>query len=87
MLTCKHSSRLISEAQERQLNLKERFNLRLHLLMCNSCRRFEKQIMTMRNLMHRRWTQDIPPTNNQLPNEAQERIRQALKENIEQSDN
>ena len=87
MLTCKHTSRLVSEGQERQLSLKERISLRLHVWMCSNCRRFEQQIVTMRKVMHREWTQDTPPTNKQLPSEAQERIRQALKENIEQSNN
>jgi hypothetical protein len=66
MLTCKHTSRLISEGQERQLSLKERINLRLHVWMCNKCRRFEQQIVTMRKIMHRKWTQATPPTNNQI---------------------
>ena len=82
MLTCKKTSRLISEGQERQLSMKERINLRLHLWMCNNCRRFEKQIVTMRKIMHREWTQGTPQTNNQLPSEAQERIRQTLKSHI-----
>ena len=79
MLTCKDTSRLVSEGQERQLSLKERINLRLHVWMCNNCRRFEKQIVTMRKIMHREWTQNTPPTSEQLPSEAQERIRQTLK--------
>ena len=87
MLSCKDTSRLISEGQERQLSLKERINLRLHVWMCNNCRRFEKQIVIMRKVMLQEWTQDTPPTNNQLPGEAQERIRQTLKENIKQSNN
>ena len=87
MLACKNTSRLISEGQERQLSLRERINLRLHVWMCNNCRRFEKQIVIMRKVMHRKWTQDTPPTNNQLPGEARERIRQTLKENIKQSNN
>ncbi len=87
MLTCKHTSRLVSEGQERQLSLKERISLRLHVWMCSNCRRFEQQIVTMRNIMQCEWTQDAPPTNKQLPSEAQERIRQALKENSEQSNN
>ena len=82
MLTCKNTSRLISEGQERQLSLKERINLRLHIWMCKNCRRFEKQIVTMRKIMHREWTQGAPPTNNQLPSDAQERIRQTLKSHI-----
>ena len=87
MLTCKHTSRLISEAQERQLSLRERINLRLHVWMCNNCRHFEQQIVTMRKIMQREWTQVTPPTDNQLPGEARERIRQTLKENIKQSNN
>jgi len=87
MLTCKHTSHLISESQERQLSLKEKISLRVHVWMCRNCRRFEQQIVTMRNVMRHKWTQDAPPTDKQLPGEAQERIRQALKANIEQSDN
>lgn len=82
MLTCKNTSRLVSEGQERQLSLKERINLRLHVWMCNNCRRFEKQIVTIQKIMLSEWTQGAPPTNNQLPREAQERIRQTLKSHI-----
>ena len=84
MLTCKNTSRLISEGQERQLKLKERINLRLHIWMCNNCRRFEQQIVTMRKIMHREWSQDTLPTNKQLPGDAEERIRQTLKEHVKQ---
>ena len=87
MLTCKHTSRLISEGQERQLSLKEKISLRMHVWMCHNCRRFKQQIITMRKIMQREWTQESPPTNKQLPGEAQARIRQALKENSEQSNN
>lgn len=83
MLTCKNTSRLISEGQERQLTLKERIKLRLHVWMCNNCRRFERQIIAMRKIMRREWTNDTPPANKQLTSEAQERIRKTLKENIE----
>ena len=82
MLNCKSTSRLISEGQERQLTLKERINLRMHVWMCKKCRRFEKQIASMRNIMRREWLRDKAPTNNQLPAEAQERIRQSLKSHI-----
>ncbi len=84
MLTCKDTSRLISEGQERQLSLKERISLRLHVWMCNNCRRFEH---AMRKIMQREWAKDTPPTNKRLSSEAQERIRQELKQNIEQANN
>jgi len=82
MLSCKHTSRLISEAQERKLSLKERISLRLHIWMCNSCRRFEKQIHFMRNIMSQEYTQDTHTSNETLPDDAQERIRQTLKAEV-----
>ena len=87
MLTCKNTSRLISEGQERQLSLRERINLRLHVWMCNNCRRFEQQIVAMRNIIKSEWTTDAATKNKQLSGAAQERIRQKLKDNIEQANN
>jgi len=79
MLSCKHTSRLISEAQERKLNLTERISLRLHVWMCNSCRRFEKQIVFMRKIMNHEYTHNTHTSNETLPDDAKERIRQTLK--------
>lgn len=79
MLTCENASRLISEGQERQLSLKERMNLRLHLFMCTSCRRFERQLARVREIMRNESSQDSLENSVPLPDEAQERIRQALK--------
>lgn len=44
MLTCKETSRLLSEARERRLGWRERFSLRLHLLVCAGCDNFRKQL-------------------------------------------
>ena len=87
MLTCKDTSRLISEGQERQLSLKERISLRLHVWMCNNCRRFEQQIVAMRKIIQSEWANDAATKNKQLSSKAQERIRQKLKENSEQANN
>ncbi|HXV32006.1 MAG TPA: zf-HC2 domain-containing protein [Sinorhizobium sp.] len=43
-LTCKDASRLLSEAQERRLGLRERLTLRLHLMVCTGCDNFRKQL-------------------------------------------
>lgn len=48
MLSCKDASRLQSQAQDRRLNLAERFGLRLHLLICDNCRRFARQLKLIR---------------------------------------
>ena len=48
MLTCKDASRLQSQSQDRTLQLGERLSLRLHLLICNNCRRFKQQLELIR---------------------------------------
>ncbi|MFZ5567083.1 MAG: zf-HC2 domain-containing protein [Pseudomonadota bacterium] len=48
MLSCKEVNRLLSEAQDRPLALRERLPLRLHLAMCQGCRNFEKQLDFLR---------------------------------------
>lgn len=84
MLTCKDASHLISERQERALGFRERWALRLHLWICASCRRFERQIALLRQvlrLLGRRaevGLGDVALAAADLAPEARERIRQAL---------
>jgi predicted anti-sigma-YlaC factor YlaD len=51
MLNCHDATRMLSEAQDRPLVLNERARLRLHLLMCGACRRFETQVGFLRGAM------------------------------------
>lgn len=44
MLSCKEVSKLLSQARERPLGLRERLGLRLHLMMCSGCTNFRKQL-------------------------------------------
>ena len=50
MLTCRQATQLISEKQDRPLQFIEQSNLKLHLFACRSCRRYDKQIKTLRQL-------------------------------------
>lgn len=50
MLTCRQATQLISEKQDRPLQFIEQSNLQLHLLACRFCRRYGKQIKTLRQL-------------------------------------
>jgi len=84
MLTCKDASRLISERQDRPLGFRERLSLRMHLWMCVSCRRFERQLALMRQALRlppRRAVDDAQGAD--LTPEARERIRKALAERNE----
>ena len=53
MLSCKEASRLLSQAQDRPLTLRDRVKLRLHLLACTACTRFERQLAFMRTALSR----------------------------------
>ena len=84
MLSCKETSRLVSDSQERKLGLWERLNLRMHVWMCVNCRRFERQMQIMRKAMHllgRRAESDMDDI--ELSVEARDRIRKALNERDE----
>jgi hypothetical protein len=47
-MDCKQASRLISQSLDRPLTLRERFALKLHLIICEYCKRFSRQMQTLR---------------------------------------
>lgn len=51
MLNCHDATRLMSEAQERELALKKRISLKLHVTMCSGCRNFGEQMHALRQMM------------------------------------
>ena len=53
MLSCKESSRLLSQGEDRRLGLLERVKLRLHLRACDACNRFARQLAVMRKALQR----------------------------------
>lgn len=48
MLPCKDVSRLVSQGLDRELSLRERMALRLHFVICASCRNFDRQVHFLR---------------------------------------
>lgn len=49
MLSCKETSLLLSRACDERLPWRMRLAVRLHLLYCRGCRRFEKQLQLLRS--------------------------------------
>ncbi len=81
MMTCKEASRLISEGQERPMKLMERWGLRIHLWICDNCRRFERQVRFLRQALHLLGQQLETGTQGpDLPPMAKDRIRQVLQQ-------
>lgn len=50
-MNCIQATKLLSEAQERQLSKRERRGLRFHVFICTACRRFNKQLQLLRFLL------------------------------------
>jgi predicted anti-sigma-YlaC factor YlaD len=48
MDTCRDISVLVSRAMDERLGPAERLRIRLHLLMCGACRRFQGQVQLLR---------------------------------------
>lgn len=49
--TCREVHRLVSEGMDRDLTLVERTRMRLHLMVCGACTRFNRQMDTLRRAM------------------------------------
>lgn len=54
--TCKEVTALVIAREDRALPWQDRLAVRLHLVICESCPTFERQVLTMRNAM-RQWRQ------------------------------
>lgn len=50
MISCRHATRLLSEAQERKLSFGERAGLKFHTAICSSCRYFGRHIQALRDI-------------------------------------
>jgi len=53
MLDCKQASRLLSQSMDARLPLGQRARLRLHLLICDACTNFGRQLRVLRRAMGR----------------------------------
>ena len=81
MLSCKDVTRLLSESMDHSLPLGKRIGVRLHLLICKFCARYERQLLLIRETVRRLVaTEDWPgeSSGEPLSAEARERIRKAL---------
>jgi hypothetical protein len=51
LLNCKEATRLVSQGLDRRLGLFERVALRLHLLICEGCANFSRQLAFVRRAL------------------------------------
>ncbi len=83
MLSCKETARLISDRLDRNLPLRRRIALRLHLAMCYPCRAYKTQIDSLNRLFSRRAKRKLTRAQfhaQSLSAEGRERIKASLRE-------
>ncbi len=85
-LHCREASALTSQALDAPLALPERLALRGHLLVCGPCRRFQKHLLILRDLL-RTEGRSMPPAKTAngdgLPPAAKHRIIATIRETLQ----
>ncbi len=52
-MRCRQVTRMISESHERSLDIQEKVGIKVHLVMCPYCRRFQRNCKTLSMMMKR----------------------------------
>lgn len=78
MLSCKEASQIISQSLDRQLTMRERFALKLHLLICKYCKQFSQQLQTIRNALKIASTTIENDDTIKMPSETKKRLIQSI---------
>jgi hypothetical protein len=82
MMNCKQASQLISRGLDVTLSKRERFALKLHLLMCKYCSRFRQQLMAINVAISKIGKQIEDDPNIRLPDETKARIVKSLESDV-----
>ena len=83
MLRCRDISKLVSESMERDLPLRTRMQVWMHLAMCRMCSGFSRQIRLLRRAVREspeRLGPDESAPEAKLAEEARDRIKAALRD-------
>jgi predicted anti-sigma-YlaC factor YlaD len=82
-LPCREISELVSRSLDHELPRAERLAVTLHLLYCKACRRFRRQVLTLKTAMARLASDASCAERAEIPHlapEARERIKRTLRE-------
>lgn len=75
---CKSITELISRSQDHRLPLRQQLVIRLHLLTCQACARFEQQLPLLRTLMRHGGEHVEGDSSTTLDAEARARLKRRL---------
>ena len=80
MFNCKEVSLKVSESLDRKLPLNKRMMIRIHMMMCRYCARFQQQMLLIRQIA--RYAKPLESTTEEsvkLSEDARARLKQTLK--------
>ena len=81
MPTCQEMTRLLSDAMDRSLPLHLRMRMRVHLVICTLCQRYQRQLRLIRQTLRKRGErleEARIPQEPFLSPEAKQRLQRAL---------
>ena len=81
MPTCQEMTRLLSDAMDRSLPLHLRMRMRVHLVICTLCQRYQSQLRLIRQMVRKRGErleEARKPQEPSLSPAAKQRLQRAL---------
>ena len=79
MFNCKKVTYLVSESLDRKLSLYQRMGMRIHLMMCKFCSRYQEQLLLLRKTarLYSESSEDSD-ISIQMPSEVGKRIKESM---------
>lgn len=82
VLSCKRATFLIEKSHGRRLGLIDRFQLKIHLKLCDGCVRYQKQSLFIENLLINDPKNVSNLSDLKLSEKSKELIQKAIEENL-----
>jgi len=76
---CTDVTRLVSESMDRMLPVSTRIKLRLHLMICEGCAQYRRQLLALRDATRRSASEAHAQEGAQLSSTAKARLKEALR--------
>ena len=76
---CRDVTKLVSESMDRTLPLSTRIQLQLHYWICQACAQYRRQLLALRQAMHRSASETHAQADVQLPSAAKAQLKEALR--------
>ena len=86
MKTCKEVATLLSQDIDEELSTLNRVVLQAHLALCGVCRQIHRQLCLLEQALKKRDEVGVPDTTHGLSEDANVRLKQALRSAIEDLD-